>query len=168
MQDGCTISGENCYFSCRKAAAKGNEALNSRAGAAEELNVSESSLKNYEMGVTPVPVDVVVRMAETYGAPELKTRYCKRECPIGRDNSRNIADEIKGISEITISLLCHLEEEKAKESIKSLLRIAKDGKITDEEREELRNVVETMENATRDVSDLRLLMEKRCGANGTR
>lgn len=166
MQNGCANGSETCYFSCRKSAARYNDVLNSRAGAAEKLNVSESSLRDYETGITPVPVDVVVRMADLYGAPELRARYCKNDCTIGRYNSRNISDEIKTISEVTVSLLCHVHEEKTKEAASKLLRIASDGRVSDREREELRRVVETLENVVKDVSDLRLLMEKRNGTYG--
>lgn len=71
---------ENVYFECRKRAAIHNERLNSRAGAAEILGISESTLAHYELGITKnIPVDVVVMMAEVYNAPELKCIYCKTE-----------------------------------------------------------------------------------------
>ena len=71
---------ENVYFECRKRAAIHNERLNSRAGAAEILGISESTLAHYELGITKnIPVDVVVMMAEVYNAPELKCIYCKSE-----------------------------------------------------------------------------------------
>ena len=77
---------ENVYFECRKRAAIHNERLNSRAGAAEILGISESTLAHYELGITKnIPVDVVVMMAEVYNAPELKCIYCKSECPIGKE-----------------------------------------------------------------------------------
>lgn len=39
---------ENVYFECRKKAAIHNERLNSRAGAADILGISESTLAHYE------------------------------------------------------------------------------------------------------------------------
>ena len=49
---------ENVYFECRKRAAIHNERLNSRAGAAEILGISESTLAHYELGITKnIPVD---------------------------------------------------------------------------------------------------------------
>lgn len=48
---------ENVYFECRKRAAIHNERLNSRAGAAEILGISESTLAHYELGITKnIPV----------------------------------------------------------------------------------------------------------------
>lgn len=50
---------ENVYFECRKKAAIHNERLNSRAGAAEILGISESTLAHYELGITKnIPVDI--------------------------------------------------------------------------------------------------------------
>lgn len=48
------------------------------------LGLSVSTLADYELGNTKVvPVDKVVLMADLYNCPELKTGYCKHECPIG-------------------------------------------------------------------------------------
>lgn len=63
MEKECMNCGGSIYFQCRKEAAKYNDRLSSREGASEMLNVSVSSLSNYELGLTPVPTDVVVRMA---------------------------------------------------------------------------------------------------------
>ena len=166
MQKGYAKSEDSIYFSCRKDAGKYNDALNSRAGASEMLNVSEASLRNYELGLTPVPVDVVVRMADLYGAPELRASYCKHDCPIGKFMSRTVSDEVKGIGIVTCSLLHHIQEAEVKGAVNILLRIASDGKITGEELQELRGVVQFLEEAVKDVSELRLIMEKESGADG--
>lgn len=105
MEKECMNCGGSIYFQCRKEAAKYNDRLSSREGASEMLNVSVSSLSNYELGLTPVPTDVVVRMADLYGAPELEACYCKNDCPIGK--RQNIATKIRGIEQITCSLLNH-------------------------------------------------------------
>lgn len=74
---------DNIYCRSRKDAARYNDKLNSREGAAELLGVSVSSLADYELGNTKVvPVDKVVLMADLYNAPELKNHYCAHECPI--------------------------------------------------------------------------------------
>ena len=76
---------ENQCFRCRKEAAKYNDKLGSREGAAELLGISVSSLADYELGNTKViPVDKVVLMADIYNAPELMAWYCSSECLIGR------------------------------------------------------------------------------------
>ena len=125
---------ENVYFECRKKAAIHNERLNSRAGAAEILGISESPLAHYELGITKnIPVDVVVMMAEVYNAPELKCIYCKSECPIGKELP--IATEAGNIEGITVRMLAGLEDEKIDKIQKTLLRIAEDGKVEAAERE---------------------------------
>ena len=45
-----TKAADNIYCQCRKEAAKFNDSLNSREGAAEQLNVSVSTLSDYELG----------------------------------------------------------------------------------------------------------------------
>lgn len=167
MQDNCINREKNCYFSCRKDAAKYNDALNSRAGAADRLNVSESSLRDYETGLTPVPVDVVVRMADLYGSPELQAMYCKNDCPIGKYVCRTASIEVKDIKTITGNLLYHIEEAKVLKAIGTLLKISRDGKVSDYEKEELECVIQILEGISSDVSDLRLLLDKEGGANGT-
>lgn len=130
---------ENVYFECRKKAAIHNERLNSRAGAAEILGISESTLAHYELGITKnIPVDVVVMMAEVYNAPELKCIYCKSECPIGKELP--IATEAGNIEGITVRMLAGLEDEKIDKIQKTLLRIAEDGKVEAAEREKLKEI----------------------------
>lgn len=74
---------ENIYFKCRKEAALYDKRLFSRESAADLLGMSVSSLSDYELGITKVvPVDKVVLMADLYNAPQLKTMYCKHDCPI--------------------------------------------------------------------------------------
>ena len=72
---------ENQCFRCRKEAAKHNDKLGSREGAAELLGISVSSLADYELGNTKViPVDKVVLMADIYNAPELMAWYDDPHC----------------------------------------------------------------------------------------
>lgn len=103
MGRGPTKSNENVYFVARKKAAMYNERLYSREGAAELLGISVSTLADYELGNTKVvPVDKVVLMADLYNAPELKTGYCKHECPIC--SYLPVATEAKGLEGITLNL----------------------------------------------------------------
>ena len=57
----------NVYYEARMEAAKWNEKLLTRAGAAELLNVSDDTVKNVELGLHKcLPVDLVVLMADLY------------------------------------------------------------------------------------------------------
>ena len=157
MQKECKKDGESIYFSCRKRAAIYNDRLNNRERASEELNVSESSLRNYELMLTPVPVDVVVKMADLYGAPEIEACYCKNDCPIGKRMS--ITTRIRGIEQITCSLLNHAESDKMHEIKKKLLEIASDGKLDQDEETELKEIVAQLNCLADDVMELRMFLK---------
>lgn len=78
-----TKAADNIYCKCRKEAAKYNDKLNSREGAAELLGISASTLADYELGITKIiPADAILRMADLYNAPELRNHYCKYSCPL--------------------------------------------------------------------------------------
>lgn len=133
MGKNCRKSNDNVYFLCRKEAAEKDDRLSSRERASELLGVSESTLADYELGITKVvPVDKVVLMADLYHCQELKNRYCKHECPIGKD--KPIATEKKGIEGVVLRILQEFSAERMDDFRKNLLSIAQDGKITSEER----------------------------------
>lgn len=76
----------NRYYEARIRAAKYNEKLLTRAGAAEYLpGVTEDSLKKYELDITKPPNIVVALMSDAYNEPELRQWYCVNECPLGKD-----------------------------------------------------------------------------------
>lgn len=151
---------ENMYFECRKRAAIHNERLNSRAGAAEMLGISESTLANYESGKTKnIPVDVVVMMGEVYNAPELKCNFCKNECPIGKELP--IATQAGNIEGITVRMLAGLEDEKIDKIQKTLLRIAADGKVEANESKELKEIVSSLDEVYKSITELRMMVERK-------
>ncbi len=102
MGKDCTKTNENIYFKCRKEAASYDERLRSRESAADLLGVSPSSLADYELGNTKVvPVDKVHLMADLYNAPQLRTMYCKYDCPIGA--FLTVATEIMSLDTIVLT-----------------------------------------------------------------
>ncbi len=131
MGKDCTKTNENIYFKCRKEAALYDERLRSRESAADLLGVSPSSLADYELGNTKVvPVDKVHLMADLYNAPQLRTMYCKYDCPIGA--FLTVATEIMSLDTIVLKLLNGLEEGKLTEVKKQLISIAATGGISPE------------------------------------
>ena len=65
MGRGATKAAGNVWFEARIAAAKYNDRLSSRAGAAELLNLSEDAVKSAELGLYKcMPVDNAVLMAD--------------------------------------------------------------------------------------------------------
>ena len=122
-------AGENPCFRCRKEAAKYNDKLSSREGAAEMLGVSVSSLADYELGITKViPVDKIVLMAELYNAPELKAWYCTSECPIGKSFPMP-SSELSSVERTTLNLLRQLRQEDVEDVKEKLIDITADGVI---------------------------------------
>ena len=160
---------ENIYFTCRKRAALHNDRLNSRESAAELLGISSSTLANYELGITKaVPVDMVVMMADLYGAPELKSMYCKNDCLIGR--MLPIATKIDSLQGITIRLLSCLDDGELSAIKKKMLEIAADVMISSDEEKELASILERLDKLSKSISELRMLAEKckeRGKGNGT-
>lgn len=157
MGDWVMVSNENVYFRARKEAAKHNERLASREMAAELIGVSPYTLADYELGNTKVvPVDKVVLMADLYNAPELKTGYCKGECPIGRDLP--LATEQRGLEGIALRLISSLES--ARTVQKGIVDIAKDGKVTKDEKVALRSILEQLDRLSEVISEIRLYAEK--------
>ncbi|MDK2811079.1 MAG: hypothetical protein PWR27_1788 [Petroclostridium sp.] len=148
---------DNIYCRCRKEAAKYNDKLNSREGAAELLGVSVSSLADYELGNTKVvPVDKVVLMADLYNAPEIKNYYCTNECPIGRNTVPKL--EIEELDRLTIKVLSSL---RFIDDIKDkLIDIAADGVITEHEKPALEEILRALDQIAVYSQELRLWAEK--------
>ena len=150
---------ENVYFNARKEAAKYNDRFSSRELTAGELNVSPSTLRDYETGnVKVLSVGLINTMAEVYNAPELKTWYCKNECPIGA--SFPLATEQKSIEGITLRLIREFSPEKLKKMQYALIDITEDGKITDDEKPELKKILENLDKLAEVISEMKLAGEK--------
>ncbi len=164
MANGCTKVNENIYFRCRKEASTYDERLSSREGASELLGVSVSSLADYELGNTKVvPVDKVNLMAELYKAPQLRTLYCKNECPIGKFIP--VATELKGIETVVIQLIHLLDEEKIEDIKKQLLTVACDGKAGGYDIPMLKEIKRHLEQVQTAISSLTLICDKEEACN---
>lgn len=162
MGNGYRKDGKNVYFEARKKAAMYNDTLSSREGAARLLGISAATLTDYERGITKVvPVENVVQMAELYKCPELENGYCKHECPIGRN--RPIATEVPRLEGTALQLIKELNADKLQELKESVIDIAADGKISADERDGLREVVQQLKNIQYAISEVVLLTEKELG-----
>jgi len=147
---------KNIYYQARKKAMIHNEVLSNRERAAELLGVSQSTLSDYELGITKiVPVDKVALMADLYNCPELRTRYCKHECPIGRHIP--LATSISGIEGVSLKLI-RLNDIKKIE--KSLVCIAEDGIISEDEKPTLISIIDSFDEMSIAISELKLIGEK--------
>lgn len=154
-----TKGNDNVYFRARKEAATYNERLFSREGAAELLGISVSTLADYELGNTKVvPVDKVVLMADLYNCPELKYGYCKFECPIGKQMP--LATEAKGIEGIALRMIQKFDPEGLSEMKNSLVDIAADGIISDDEKPKLEAILRKLDDMAVVINEMKLVGEK--------
>lgn len=159
MGRGATKATGNPWFEARKEAAKYNDKLSSREGAAELLGMSVSSVADAELGLTKcMPPDKAALMADLYNAPELLNYYCLHECPIGCN--RPISDEVVGIERITVKLLKSMRIEKLRELKDKLIDIAEDGMITEDEKPDLEEILEYLDTVSKTVSELKIIGEK--------
>ena len=154
-----TKGNDNVYFRARKEAAIYNERLFSREGAAELLGISVSTLADYELGNTKVvPVDKIVLMADLYNCPELKHRYCKCECPSGRQMP--LATEAKGIEGIALRLIQKFDSEELKKMKNSFVDIAADGIISDDEKPKMEAILQKLDDMVFVINEIKLVGEK--------
>lgn len=159
MGNGGTKENQNVYFRARKEAAEYNERLSSREGAAELLGISPSTLADYELGITKfVPVDKVVLMADLYNRPELRTGYCKFECPIGKHIP--LATSVSGIEGIALRLIREFDSDKIKEMQRNLVDIAADGVVSEDEKPVLEDILGRLDELSIAISELKLAGEK--------
>ena len=84
--------------------------------------------------------------------------YCKNDCPIGK--RQNIATKIRGIEQITCSLLNHADDDRLHSIKKDLLGIASDGRLDPGEEEVLKKIVTELSKFTDDVMELRMYLKK--------
>lgn len=151
-----TKAAGNPYCLARLEAAKYNNKLYSKEGAAEMLGLSVSSLSDYELGNTKVvPVDKVVLMADLYNAPELKNYYCTEVCPLGCDIPKLTIEDIDRISIKALSSFRKIASAK-----ETLLDIVEDGIISPEEKPKLDELLSVLEEISVITQSLRLWAEK--------
>ena len=151
-----TKAAGNPWYEARKRAAEYDDRLSSREGAAERLGMSVSSVADAELGLTKcMPVDKAVLMADLYNAPHLLNYYCLHECPIGCRQS--ISDEVLDIDRVTVKLLKNLKVNQLTEMKDKLLDIAEDGIISDDEKPDLREILEYLDKLAKTVSELKTI-----------
>lgn len=150
-----TKAADNMFCRARYEAAKFNERLNSREGAAEELGVDRTRLARIELGSTIPYQEEVLLMADCYRAPELRGNYCREMCPLGKGMPK-IEDE--GLDRISLRMLSSLG--KINSAKESLLEITADGIITEEEKPELRKIIKTLDEVNEITQNLKNWIEK--------
>ncbi len=146
----------NPWYEARKNAAKYDERLLSREGAAEMLGMSVSSVADAELGLTKcMPVDKAVLMADLYKAPQLLNHYCLNECPIGCRHC--ISEDVFSIDRLTVKLLRNLKVDDLEYMKEKLLDIAEDGEISESEKPALKEILDYLERLAKTVSELKII-----------
>lgn len=150
---------ESIYRKARKQAAEFNDRFKSMEGASEFLCVSKDMLLNYELGLNPVPVDMVCRMSDVYNAPELLNHYCCNECPIGKRTVSPISKEnIENIYKVSVSIFQLLGQ--GTSMGKTLLNVVEDGIISDNEKPQVDYIVNNLKKLSGLTTDLIIALEK--------
>ncbi len=159
MGRGATKAGGNAYYEARITASIWNEKLSSRAGAAELLNVSVDCVTDAELGLYKVmPVDLVIRMADLYQAPQLLNTYCLHECPIGANMM--ISDKVLPIERITVKLIKSLKVDQLDSVKDRLIDISEDGIIAEDEKKDLDDILAYLDTISRTISELKIIVQK--------
>lgn len=151
-----TKAANNPFCKARLEAARYNERLCSKEGAAELLGVSVSTLSDYELGLTKiVPTDMVVKMANLYNAPELENYYCTEMCPLGCNMPKA---EIEDLDRIAIRALASFRE--IAETRDTLIDITADGTISEDEKPALGKVLKNLEELEAIAQNLKIWVKK--------
>lgn len=151
-----TKAADNPFCKARLEAARYNDRLFSKDGAAELLGISVSTLSDYELGITKVvPPDMVLKMADLYNAPELRNYYCRELCPLGGDMP---VLELEDLDRISIKALATFR--KLSETKDLLLDITEDGVIDESERPQLDKILGTLDELEQVAQSLKVWVKK--------
>ena len=98
-----TKAADNVFYQARMAAAKWNDRLSSREGAADVTGLDRTRIAYIELGtINPYPEEILI-LADCYNAPELCNHYCSRMCPLGCQTVEPL--EVKALESSTLQLL---------------------------------------------------------------
>ena len=142
---------KNIYQLSREAAGLTREQASERS-----VYMSEDRIEKIEAGKALPHPDEVLTMSECYKKAELCNYFCSRECPIGKIYVPEV--QLKDLQRITLEVLNSLnvlESEKAR-----LIEIAVDGRISDDEEEDFREIRGELDRISRAVQMLRLFIEQ--------
>ena len=145
----------NAFYQARCAASAHNEQLRSREGAADIMSIDRGRLYRIEKGViNPYPEEVHL-MADLYNAPELRNFYCTGMCPLGCEVSKASVEDLDRITIRVVSAFRRLDGTK-----ELLLDITEDGVVSDDERQDMRRVLESLEELEGIVQSLKIWVKK--------
>lgn len=152
----------NPWYEARIRASKWNDKFMNREGAAEVLNMSPSAVEEAETGRSKtMPVEKAVLMAKKYCAPELLNYYCLHDCPIGM--KRAISDEIISLERAVVKITQILRKETVQSVKHGLQDIAMDGKVTEDEVDDLDEIIDSLRDVSKIISELEIIRDRAKG-----
>lgn len=145
----------NVFYQARLRASTHNDQLKSREGAADIMSIDQGRLYRIESGIAiPYPEEVHL-MADLYGAPELRNYFCRNSCPLGESVPEIDTNELDRIAIKTVSIF-----RKVSKTGNLLLNIVEDGKVSEEEKADMEEVVKTLEELEGISQNLRTWVKK--------
>ena len=109
---------------------------------AENLGISTEAVRQYENGTIMPGDDIVLQMAEISGQLILPYRHLVRKSRVAAAILPELDDEL-GLSETVLSLLIQIDDFR-ENGLKQLIRIAADGKISEDEAERYENAMQQL------------------------
>ncbi len=123
--------------------------------AAPLLNISVDMLSLYELGKSSTPPDIAYRMGLVYHAPEIWVAYCSK-CPLCGKTKPQV--ELKPIERIALQLINNTSEvNTVRDTIAS---ITADGVITEDEKPQLKKVLDYLDELEKSIAEFRLRVQK--------
>lgn len=127
---------QNIYKNARKSAGMTQEK------AAQLLNVSVDSLRDYEQSQRLVPSDVASAMCDVYQAPYLAVQHLRRSSELGKRVVPEI--QLKDLPEAVLSVLAAVQRFIVKRD--AMIEIVADGKIEEDEQAEWDEILDRTNN----------------------
>lgn len=145
----------NMFYRARCMASMHNEQLSSREGAADIMSIDRGRLYRIESGlVNPYPEEVHL-MADLYNAPELSNYYCTEMCPLGCELAKASVESLDRITVKIVSAFRKLDVTK-----ELLLDITEDGIVSDDEKQDMHRVLESLEGLEGIVQSMKIWAKK--------
>jgi len=145
----------NVFYLARMRAAKHNEALSSREGAADIMAIDRGRLYRIESDVADPYPEEVRMMADLYNEPELCNHYCRKCCPLGRHVPEVKSDNL---DRITLKAMYTLKDVYKTRDL--LLEIAQDGVIDESEKKDMETVLGSLDDIVQLAEELRAWVKK--------
>lgn len=151
-----TKAADNMYCRARYEASESDDTFSSREKASEVLNIDRTRLANIELGnIIPYPEEVLA-MSKCYKTPELCNSHCSEQCPIGIHTvPKVVIDDFDRLSLKVLGSIKDIDHIRT-----SLIAISEDGRVNPDEREDFKNILDSLEKISTNAAALKIWAEK--------